>query len=140
MPGLLPDARALLFVQRIEQGHTLAKAIGCKFYRGKKDTSLTDADQDNNAKRWYSGAHKIMVVTDAFRPGNNYPHVRTVWLVGPSKGVVDLVQMAGCAGRDRRVAHIRVWFIESLMRSASSPHIGFPELITLMKKPESHCW
>ena len=71
-----------------------------------------------------------MVATDAFGPGNDYPHVRDVFLVGSPRGVVDFLQMAGRGGRDGGAASVVVFPLGDLpsIPSAVDKHIGRAEL------------
>ncbi|KAH9846339.1 hypothetical protein C2E23DRAFT_890977 [Lenzites betulinus] len=80
MAGLMPEDRVLVFVQTLANGQQMAKALQCDFYRGTTDTTITNSDREAMVERWYSGVQKTMVATDAFGPGNDYPHVRYVYL------------------------------------------------------------
>ena len=98
MYRLQASGRGLVFVQKLAHGHLLAEHLECDFYRGSTDQNLTDTMRSKMVERWFDGTNKIMVVTDAFGPGNDYPCVRHVWIIGVPRGVVDLVQMAGRGG------------------------------------------
>lgn len=139
---LSAEERVLVFVQKIVNGHTLSKRLGCEFYRGSTDTHLTNTERDAIAERWFQGTHKVMVATDAFGPGNDYPHVRHVWFVGSPRGLVDMLQMAGRGGRDRNMANIYFFHIasEGFPAHPSDKLVGRPELQLLMKKPVLRCW
>ena len=41
-----PKSQALMFVQRIEQGKLLSKALNCDFYQGSSDKEFTNKDRD----------------------------------------------------------------------------------------------
>ena len=43
--------------------------------------------------RWISGVHNIMVATDAFGPGNDYPHVQQVFFIASPRGIVDFLSL-----------------------------------------------
>ncbi|RPD67669.1 hypothetical protein L226DRAFT_577055 [Lentinus tigrinus ALCF2SS1-7] len=73
-----PVNRVLVFVQTVANGLVVAERLECEFYRGSSDKSLTNQDRENIAQRWYDGTYKVMVATDAFGPGNDYPSVRTL--------------------------------------------------------------
>ncbi|KAI0323581.1 P-loop containing nucleoside triphosphate hydrolase protein [Cubamyces sp. BRFM 1775] len=139
---LSTEERILVFVQKLVNGHTLSKQLACEFYRGSTDTHLTNTERDAIAERWFQGTHKLMVATDAFGPGNDYPHVRHVWFVGSPKGLVDMLQMAGRGGRDRKMANIHFFHIasEGFPAQPSDKLVGRPELQLLMKKPILRCW
>ena len=83
-----------------------------------------------------------MVATDAFGPGNDYPHVRDVFLVGSPRGVVDFLQMAGRGGRDGGAASVVVFPLGDLpsIPSAVDKHIGRAELEPLLNGRVVRCW
>ena len=98
-----------MFVQRLAHGTRLAKELDCDFYRGSSDDTISDAQREAMINRWFTGQHRVMVATDAFGPGNDYPHVQDVFLVGSPNGVVDFLQMAGRGGRDGNTASIVIF-------------------------------
>ncbi|KAH9852007.1 hypothetical protein C2E23DRAFT_860305 [Lenzites betulinus] len=125
MAGLMPEDRVLVFVQTLANGQQMAKAL-----------------QEAMVERWYSGVQKTMVATDAFGPGNDYPHVRYVYFVGSPRGVVDMLQMAGRGGRDGNVAHIVFYHLsgQGFPSSPADKHVGRPELQILHRRPTARCW
>lgn len=52
------------------------------------------------------GQVRIVIATSALSMGVNFPDIRYVVHIGPSRTVVDHIQEAGCAGRDGSQAHI----------------------------------
>ncbi|EJF55380.1 hypothetical protein DICSQDRAFT_130619 [Dichomitus squalens LYAD-421 SS1] len=137
-----PHLRALVFVQRLAHGTRLARELGCDFYRGSSDDTISDAQREAMTQRWLSGHHPVMVATDAFGPGNDYPHVQDVFLVGSPRGVVDFLQMAGRGGRDGNRASIVVFSLGDTVPipSAADRHVGRAELEPLIKNPHLRCW
>lgn len=144
---LREDDRILVFVTRLEHGHLMAEKLNCDFYRGSSDQSLTDSRREAMVQHWRNARtyfNKVMVATDAFGPGNDYPHVRDVWFVGTPRGLVDMAQMAGRGGRDGDMAQIHFERLEDLElkyhRSDVDGHLGHEGLDALMKKPFLRCW
>lgn len=138
----MPEDRVLVFVQTLANGQQMAKALQCDFYRGTTDTTITNSDREAMVERWYSGIQNTMVATDAFGPGNDYPHVRYVYFVGSPRGVVDMLQMAGRGGRDGNVAHIVFYHLsgQGFPSSPADKHVGRPELQILHRRPTARCW
>lgn len=139
------EDRALVFVQRLVHGHALAKALHCDFYRGSSDTSITDTTRLDMVRCWLAGdKYKIMVATDAFGPGNDYPHVRHVFFVGSPRGVVDFSQMAGRGGRDGGLAYVHTLLLEKESISSCKPGekdvLGRDELRMVLNSPTRRCW
>ncbi|KAI1781626.1 P-loop containing nucleoside triphosphate hydrolase protein, partial [Ganoderma leucocontextum] len=139
-----PLCRALVFVQRIDHGHRVAGALSCDFYRGSTDKELNDQEREAMVNRWLNGQHNIMVATDAFGPGNDYPHVQQVFFVASPRGIVDFLQMAGRAGRNGQVASIYTFLLADttpfFSHTAIAAHLGASELAPLLKKPLFRCW
>ena len=139
-----PASRILVFVQTVANGLKLADKLECDFYRGTKDKTLTNQEREEIAKRWYEGHFKIMVATDAFGPGNDYPSVRYVYMVGAPRGVVDFVQMAGRAGRDGHIAFIHLYhlklerFWEAVEKTKD--HLGQQDFSVVLGNPLGRCW
>ncbi|KAG6815522.1 hypothetical protein H0H87_000973 [Tephrocybe sp. NHM501043] len=95
--------RALVYVAyKDDEGETLAKELSCDFYQGGKE--VTDEERNAMYYRWINGINKVMVCTNAFGAGNDYPHVRLVLHVGTPKQMVDFIQEVGRGGRDGQVA------------------------------------
>ena len=94
--------------------------------------------------RWISGVHNIMVATDAFGPGNDYPHVQQVFFIASPRGIVDFLQMAGRGGRSGSVASIYTFPLGDTTpftsNSTIGPHLGASELAPLFKNPTVRCW
>ncbi|KAG6895835.1 hypothetical protein C0992_012212 [Termitomyces sp. T32_za158] len=91
--------RALVFVSlKEEEGHAIAARLGCDFYEGGK--TITDHEREAMYYRWIEGVHKVMICTNAFGAGNDYPHVRLVIHAGTPKQMINFVQEVGRAGRD----------------------------------------
>lgn len=98
---LKPEERALVFVSLKDvEGYPLSKALSCDFYHGDMDDSLRQAAYN----RWVQGTHKVMVCTNAFGAGNDYPHVRLVVHAGTPRHMVTYVQEVGRGGRDGKPA------------------------------------
>ena len=139
-----PVNRALVFVQTVANGLELAQHLQCEFYRGSSDKTITNQDRDGMAKWWYEGVCKVMVATDAFGPGNDYPHVRHVFMVGAPRGVVDFVQMAGRGGRDGHVAHIQLYHLkqERITKPVerNADHLGQQDFTLVLSNPFGRCW
>lgn len=139
-----PHCRALVFVQRIEHGIRVAGDLGCDFYRGSTDKDLSNQEREAMVTRWINGVHNIMVATDAFGPGNDYPYVQQVFFVASPRGIVDFLQMAGRGGRSGQVASIYTFLLHDTMpftsNTAISAHLGALELAPLFKKPTFRCW
>ncbi len=142
-------SRALVFVQRIADGKTLAKALNCGFYRGSSDRDFTPKERDATALRWWNGVEiedKVMVATDAFGPGNDYPHVRWVYFVGVPRGVVDFLQMAGRGGRDGDKATIQIYILTQAGLPSitgtgeTARHLGTSSFQPVLKDSERMCW
>ncbi|KAI1784795.1 P-loop containing nucleoside triphosphate hydrolase protein [Ganoderma leucocontextum] len=136
-----PSLRALVFVQRIDDGKVIAEVLDCDFYRGASDDTITNTDRDAMVSQWLDGTHRVMVATDAFGPGNDYAHVRHVIFVGSPKGVVDLIQMAGRAGRDGQRSLIMPLLLESRRvpnTPSSDRHSGREVLHTLFTQYFKH--
>lgn len=140
--SFLPQDRALVFVTQFKYGHALAAQLGCDFYRGSTDLKLTDKERETMVQRWRKGDTRIMVATDAFGPGNDYPSIRHIWFVGTPRGLVDMFQMAGRGGRDHGLAYVDFYPIQqdSYMHKPVDMHLGRQELEQLMKAPLKRCW
>ncbi|CDO77848.1 hypothetical protein BN946_scf184589.g2 [Trametes cinnabarina] len=139
---LSAEERTLVFVQQLEHGHLMAQALQCNFYRGSTDTQLKDKQREAMVDSWHTGQYKTMVATDAFGPGNDYPHVRIVAFVGFPKGVVDMLQAAGRGGRDGRKVDILFFSLpsNSLPGTINDSHLGRDELAPVLKQPQHRCW
>lgn len=140
---LQPKERSLLFVQRLDHGMRLSELLGCDFYRGSTDKSLNDTERANMMHRWRAGTHAIMVATDAFGPGNDYPWVKKVWIFGSPKGIVDMLQMAGRGGRNGTDAEVQVVSVPGIFPSANQEtamHLGGFELKAILSKRNTKCW
>ncbi|KAI0362857.1 P-loop containing nucleoside triphosphate hydrolase protein, partial [Pilatotrama ljubarskyi] len=136
------EERVLVFVQKLDHGHVISAALGCEFYRGSTDTKLNDKQREAMVDHWHSGEYKVMVATDAFGPGNDYPHVRMVAFVGSPKGVVDMLQAAGRGGRDGRKVNILFFPLtgDNLPGTINDSHLGRDELAPVLKSPQLRCW
>jgi hypothetical protein len=99
LPRFTDSDRALLFVPFTTDGVELAKLLGCQFYQGGK--KATDTQRLEAYNNWRTGVHKVMVCTSAFGTGNDYSHVRLVIHVGTPYEMIDYIQEASRAGRDK---------------------------------------
>ncbi|KAG5335205.1 hypothetical protein C0989_001870 [Termitomyces sp. Mn162] len=91
--------RALIFVSlKEEEGRPIVEALGCDFYEGGE--SMADQKREAIYHRWIQGIHKVMVCTNAFGAGNDYPNVRLVIHAGTPKQMIGFTQEVGRAGRD----------------------------------------
>lgn len=149
LAGLDQLERILVYVQEYSHGHHLATALGCNFYRGSKDKTITNDERREIIRKWRMGdgdSCKVLVATEAFGPGNDYPHVRAVYVVGLPGGVVPFAQLAGRAGRDREPS--RVWLVPLLSQrrsseSSKSPegdHLGSRQMQMIANSNNRRCW
>lgn len=133
-----------MFVQRFDHGHTIASHLQCSFYRGSTDKTITDQDRQQFVSQWRLGERKVMVATDAFGPGNDYPHIRKVYIFGCPKGLVDFTQCVGRAGRDHDIASIHLFILSSPTNHSahgSTPlSCGSNELQQLISENNTKCW
>ncbi|KAG6819291.1 hypothetical protein H0H93_013337 [Arthromyces matolae] len=94
-----PQDRALIFVSFKEhEGQPISQALGCDFYHGGPE--LTDEERRACYYRWVQGTHRVLVCTNAFSAGNDYPHVRFVVHAGTPREMIGYIQEVGRAGRD----------------------------------------
>ncbi|RPD52092.1 P-loop containing nucleoside triphosphate hydrolase protein [Lentinus tigrinus ALCF2SS1-6] len=139
-----PVNRVLVFVQTVANGLVVAERLECEFYRGSSDKSLTNQDRENIAQRWYDGTYKVMVATDAFGPGNDYPSVRYVFVVGAPRGIVDFLQMAGRGGRDGARAEVQLYHFKSERFNkpldGQTDHLGQQDFTLVLNNPRGRCW
>ncbi|KAG6884601.1 hypothetical protein C0992_006044, partial [Termitomyces sp. T32_za158] len=71
MATFKPEERALVFVSLKDvEGFPIAKALECDFYHG----DLVNLDRQAAYDRWIQGVNQVMVCTNAFGAGNDYPH------------------------------------------------------------------
>ncbi|KAG6877334.1 hypothetical protein C0993_008522 [Termitomyces sp. T159_Od127] len=97
MASFKPEERALVFVSLKDvEGRPLSQDLQCDFYHG----NLNDHDRQAAYNRWVQGVNKIMVCTNAFGAGNDYPHVRLIIHAGTPRHMVTYVQEVGRGGRD----------------------------------------
>ncbi|KAG6819292.1 hypothetical protein H0H93_013338 [Arthromyces matolae] len=91
--------RCLVFVSiKLSEGVPLAEALGCDFYHA--GPTLSNSKRECFYHRWRQGENKVMVCTNAFSAGNDYPHVRLVVHAGHPRDMVSYLQETGRAGRD----------------------------------------
>lgn len=96
------DDRALVFVPTINHGKEIARALQCDFYNGSSE--VKNAEREKMVTKWVSGVNTVMVCTSAFGAGNDYPHVRLIIHFGTPIEMIEYLQEAGRAGRDRNAA------------------------------------
>ena len=137
--------RILVFVRRYEDGHHLAHALLCDFYRGSGDERLSDHERKTMVQQWRAGSssqRRVLIATEAFGPGNDYPSVRFVYVIGAPDGIVQFHQLAGRGGRDGNPCVVNVFPIRDshLPASPSQPHIGTRELHSLFSQKNTRCW
>ncbi|EPQ50228.1 hypothetical protein GLOTRDRAFT_134134 [Gloeophyllum trabeum ATCC 11539] len=88
--------RVLIYVPFRTEGEALSTLLHCEFYHGKLDPLERLKMRD----RWLAGTHNVMVCTEAYGAGNDYPHVRLVIHAGSPRSMTNYAQEAGRAGRD----------------------------------------
>ena len=98
-PMLAPEDRILVFVPYLDNGEALAKFLKCDFFCGGQTTCMAKSSM---YERWISGQHRVMVCTNAFGAGNDYPHVRLVIHAGNPRHVMGYIQESSRGGRDKR--------------------------------------
>ncbi|KIM35204.1 hypothetical protein M413DRAFT_32670 [Hebeloma cylindrosporum] len=99
-PKVKPEDRALIFVPRLHDGHTISSSLGVDFYHG----DLDDKECSNIHSEWLMGKKYAMVCTSAFGSGNDYAHTRLIIHAGNPHEMTGYAQEVGRAGRDKRPA------------------------------------
>jgi len=93
--------RIIIYVMTIADGTELARHIqGSVLYYHDL------AEKEKNADLWTTGEAQIMICTNAFGCGINYPHVHLVISYGGSNNLLYYAQESGRGGRDGVVTDI----------------------------------
>ncbi|KAF8828442.1 hypothetical protein HHX47_DHR4000661 [Lentinula edodes] len=92
--------RALIFVQNIQYGKDLAKALTCELYSGSQQDT---PDRLGTYTRWIEGNNIVMVATSAFYAGNDYPHIRLAIFAGTPGDMTGTIQGATRIARDHQL-------------------------------------
>lgn len=104
--------RAIVFVNNITQGQSLAYSLQCQFYSGS-GTNVTDEQRQKIYQNWADGVYQVLVATSAFSTGNDYSSVRLVLHVGHLFDLLECTQGQGRAGRDHSPAIARILPLQS---------------------------
>jgi len=99
---LQQEDRILIFVPYLDNGHILAKQLGCDFFCGGRNTASDEKDLMYH--NWVEGVNQVMVCTNAFGAGNDYSHVRLVIHAGTPRHMMGYIQESSRAGRDKKPA------------------------------------
>jgi superfamily II DNA helicase RecQ len=96
--------RGLIFVRTIQDGKEIAASLNCPFYHG----SLIDKQRKDAISKLQSGAARILVATNAYIAGNDYPAFRFIIWCGIPCSFDDFGQGSGRGGRDGRLCRVHI--------------------------------